>query len=80
MTDYHPSEFILAVAEAMHEADNYFVSYDQARAAANFVLEKAAEVCDAIAVDNFTKLGREHALWMQATAEDCAAGILALKE
>ena len=33
MPEYHPSDRVLAIAEAMHEADNYFVSYDQARAA-----------------------------------------------
>ena len=80
MPDYHPSDLVLAIAEAMHDADNYFVSYDQARAAMNLALEEAALVADDIAIDVLTRIAEEHGPWMRATAEDIAAAIRALKE
>lgn len=41
-------------------------------------LREAAEACIAVSVDPLTQVGREHAPWMKATAEDCARVILAL--
>lgn len=80
MPEYHLSNLVLAISEAMHEADNYFVSYDQARAAMNFALEEAALVADDIANDMLTQISKEHGPWMKAVAKDIAAAIRALKE
>lgn len=68
MPDYHPSDRVLAIAEAMHDADNYFVSYDQARAAMNLALEEAAKVCDEREFANLYGI------------KECAAAIRDLKE
>lgn len=76
MPDYHPSDRVLAIAEAMHDADNYFVSYDQARAAMNLALEEAAKVAEDCAPVSQDTLSTE-------LAERCdmvAAAIRALKE
>lgn len=37
--------------------------------------EENAKVCEKVAVDVFTQLGREHEPYMKATAEDCAMQI-----
>ena len=39
--------------------------------------EACAKVCEKVAVDVFTQLGREHEPYMKATAEDCAMHIRA---
>jgi hypothetical protein len=39
--------------------------------------EENAKVCEKVAVDVFTQLGREHEPYMKATAEDCAMQIRA---
>jgi len=39
--------------------------------------EACAKVCEKVAVDMFTQLGREHEQYMKATAEDCAMQIRA---
>ena len=39
--------------------------------------EENAKVCEKVAVDVFTQLGREHEPYMKATAEDCAMHIRA---
>jgi hypothetical protein len=39
--------------------------------------EACAKVCEKVAVDMFTQLGREHEPYMKATAEDCAMQIRA---
>ena len=42
-------------------------------------LEEAARVCDKVSTDVWTQIGRDHELFMRATAEDCAKIIRALK-
>lgn len=44
------------------------------------VLREASDACLAVSVDLLTQVGREHAPWMKATAEDCSRAILALIE
>jgi len=39
--------------------------------------EECAKLCDRVSVDYFTKLGKDHASWMKAAAEDCATDIRA---
>ena len=39
--------------------------------------EACAKVCEKVATDMFTQLGREHMPYMKATAEDCALHIRA---
>jgi Lar family restriction alleviation protein len=41
-------------------------------------LREAAAICIGVSNDVFTQIGREHAPFMKATAEDCAKTILAL--
>lgn len=85
MPDYYPSDMVLAVAEAMHAADNYFVSYDQARAAMNLALEEAAQVADRMSNEWVAEWRRtlkidQHMEGMSDGADDVAAAIRALKE
>ena len=39
--------------------------------------EACAKVCEKVAVDSYTRIGREHEPYMRATAEDCARHIRA---
>jgi hypothetical protein len=39
--------------------------------------EECAKVCEKVAVDYYTRIGREHEPYMRATAEDCARHIRA---
>ena len=39
--------------------------------------EACAKVCEKVAVDYYTRIGREHEPYMRATAEDCARHIRA---
>ena len=42
--------------------------------------EACAKVCEKVATDMFTQLGREHMPYMKATAEDCALHIRAREQ
>lgn len=74
MSDELSRPLLMRVLEAMQEADNLYVSPDQAQVAISLVraatLEEAAKECDKISTDDFT--------WMRAPAKDCAAAIRAL--
>ena len=39
--------------------------------------EACAKACEKVAVDSYTRIGREHEPYMRATAEDCARHIRA---
>ena len=39
--------------------------------------EECAKVCEKVAIDYYTRIGREHEPYMRATAEDCARHIRA---
>ena len=42
--------------------------------------EACAKVCEKVAVDYYTRIGREHEPYMRATAEDCALHIRAREQ
>ena len=42
--------------------------------------EECAKVCEKVAVDYYTRIGREHEPYMRATAEDCARHIRAREQ
>jgi hypothetical protein len=80
MTDRRAA-LVKSVCDAMHEADQFYVSYDQAIAAIDLiraeVLEEAAKVADATTSydDNLHKSVGAH-----TTGQRIAAAIRALKE
>lgn len=71
-----PGHHVNEPPKSEHDAGN--VLTPDPAAIREAALREAAEACIAVSVDPLTQVGREHAPWMKATAEDCARVILAL--
>ena len=66
----------IAVATAW---DNEQRMQDGMSAALDLALEEAAKVCDKVSADPLIMFGHDAVKWQETTANDCAAGIRALK-